>query len=132
MILRIKRSPRAQPADTAVMASDAPLWQTIELHRGAPPKPAPGAPCNGCGVCCAAEPCPIGMVVSRRRHGRCSALRWDAAARRYHCGLVGPPKAGANRGRWAHRWLSAVARRLISAGSGCDASLEVVAVSGAD
>ena len=40
----------------------------IYLHPAAPAKPAVGAACNGCGVCCAWQPCPLGMLVSGRRH----------------------------------------------------------------
>ena len=96
--------------------------QVILLEPAAPPKPRPGRPCNGCGVCCAAEPCPLGMLVSRRRHGACAALSWDEAGRRYRCGAVAEPR------RFV-RWLpAALARRLalrwISAGRGCDSTLE--------
>jgi len=37
--------------------------RTIAIHAAAPAKPALGEPCNGCGVCCAAEPCPVGMFA---------------------------------------------------------------------
>ncbi|MBQ1761303.1 MAG: hypothetical protein IIZ92_00190 [Aquincola sp.] len=94
------------------------------LRSDAPAKPLPGQPCNGCGVCCAAEPCPAGMLVSRRRTGRCRALRW--AGERYRCGLVTDPARHLPR---TLRWLAPLLRRLalrwISAGSGCD-SLAVV------
>ena len=88
--------------------------RVIYLQPQAPPKPAAGAACNGCGACCAAEPCPLGMLVSRRRHGECAALRWDDAARRYHCGLLaaGP------------RWRRALVARWIAAGAGCDFDAE--------
>lgn len=85
--------------------------QVIHIHRGAPRKPAEGAPCNGCGLCCLAEPCPLGMLLSRKRFGACVALRWSEADQRYRCGAV--------QGPWG--WL---ARRWISAGSGCDSSLQ--------
>ena len=75
----------------------APVWHTIHIHPAAPPKPALGAPCNGCGQCCLVEPCPLGMVVSGKRSGACSALRWSDAAGRYVCGLVADP-AGGNAG----------------------------------
>jgi len=99
--------------------------RVIHLHVMAPPKPAWGQPCNGCGLCCAAEPCPMGRVLSRRRQGRCVALDWDDAGRRYTCGLLARP----------HRWLpwlrllpEALLRRLvrrwIAAGAGCDSDLE--------
>lgn len=74
----------------------------------------PGAPCNGCGVCCLAEPCPLGVLLSRRRSGACVALQWDGT--RYVCGALAA-QAGGIRG-----WL---VRRWISAGSGCDCLLEV-------
>ena len=36
----------------------------IYLQPEAPPKPALGAPCNGCGVCCGWQPCPLGVLVT--------------------------------------------------------------------
>ena len=51
-----------------------PIITTIAIHPLAPAQPQTGAPCNGCGVCCLAFPCPLGRVLSLRRLGRCSAL----------------------------------------------------------
>ena len=138
--------------------------QVIHIHPDAPRKPAEGEPCNGCGVCCLAEPCPVGMLVSRKRRGACVALVWSQATptspARYQCGLMlratgltptpgstphsvpySVPKAAplpirpfmpiaaiAAIGR--RLWLAWV-RRLISAGSGCDASLVVAERAGA-
>ena len=95
--------------------------RVILLQHGAPAKPAEGAACNGCGVCCAAEPCPLGMLLSRRRRGACVALDWDAAGARYRCGAIVTP------GRWLP-WLPAgLARRLamrwVAAERGCDSDL---------
>lgn len=102
--------------------------QVIHIHPEAPPKPPEGAPCNGCGVCCLAEPCPVGMLVSRKRHGACDLLRWSGAQGRYVCGLLADGQADEAGGLamplWRRLWR-AWARRLISAGSGCDASIEV-------
>ena len=94
----------------------------IHLHPAAPAKPATGAACNGCGVCCAAEPCPLGMLLSRRRRGACAALEWHEAGARYRCGALSAPA------RWLP-WLPAplargLAARWIAAGRGCDADLE--------
>lgn len=88
----------------------------IHLHRQAPPKPAPGAPCNGCGVCCAAETCPLGLLLFRRRRGPCPALEWhaDEGGGRYRCGLLVPPRP-----------LHALFARWIAAGTGCDSDAEV-------
>lgn len=92
--------------------------QVIHIHAEAPSKPPEGRPCNGCGVCCLAEPCPVGMVVSLRRHGACKALVWSDPEKRYRCGLLLTHRSGW-RGLW-QRW----AARMISAGSGCDATIE--------
>ncbi len=100
--------------------------QVLWIRPEAPPKPAVGAPCNGCGVCCLAEPCPVGVLVSRRRHGACRALRWDADRARYLCGMASAPAEVLGRGwRWLAPWIGRRALRWISAGSGCDAALEV-------
>ena len=74
------------------------------------------------------------MVVSRKRHGACAALVWSDTAGRYHCGLMlsaGAGQADLASVPWWQRPVRALAllwvRRVISAGSGCDASLEVKA-----
>jgi len=90
--------------------------RTIAIHADAPAKPALGADCNGCGVCCLSEPCPLGALASRRRHGACDALRWNASDRRYRCALA----AGRSP-------LAALARRWIAAGRGCDSDAKVAA-----
>ncbi|AKJ29505.1 hypothetical protein [Caldimonas brevitalea] len=96
----------------------------IYLRTDAPPKPAEGRACNGCGVCCADEPCPAGQLVSGRRRGGCSALFWSDAEGRYRCGLLAQPERHLPRTlRWAAPMLARAARRLISAGSGCDSSV---------
>jgi len=87
--------------------------EVIHIHADAPAKPVQGAPCNGCGVCCLAEPCPLGMVLSRKRQGACVALRWSAEDHQYRC--------GATQGPWGF-----LARRWISAGTGCDSSLQAL------
>ncbi len=98
----------------------------IYLHPAAPAKPAVGAACNGCGLCCAWQPCPLGVLISGRRHGACDALRWDDGAQRYHCAMVSQPSD-----LWPGlpaalgRPLQALARRWIAAGAGCDCDAEV-------
>jgi len=99
--------------------------QIIHIHAEAPAKPALGAPCNGCGVCCLAEPCPLGRVISRRRVGACDALRWNAEHRVYRCGVIMDTEALLGpRWRWAAPLMRRLARRWIAAGVGCDASME--------
>ena len=102
-----------------------PKHQIIYLQPAAPPKPALGAPCNGCGVCCLAEPCPLGMVLSGQRSGACKAVRWDDAQHLYRCGaLTDPAGVLPVRGRFLAGLLKRLALRWIAAGKGCDASLE--------
>ncbi|MDP3253398.1 MAG: hypothetical protein Q8M77_15945 [Hydrogenophaga sp.] len=99
--------------------------QVIHIQAEAPAKPALGAPCNGCGVCCLSEPCPLGRVISRRRLGACDALRWDGDGKIYRCGaLVDTEAVLGLRWRWAAPVLRRLARRWIAAGVGCDATLE--------
>lgn len=99
--------------------------QVVWLQPGAPPKPPLGAPCNGCGLCCLAEPCPLGALVSRRRTGACVALRWSDGEARYLCGMVSDPGGVTGvRNPWLVRAMAAWARRSIAAGVGCDAQLD--------
>lgn len=100
--------------------------RTVRIHADAPAKPAEGAACNGCGVCCTVAPCPPGVLATGHLHGRCAALVWREAERIYRCGLVDSPEA------WLPAMLSPaapllarVARRFIAAGAGCDCSLVV-------
>ena len=102
-----------------------PRDQVIHIHPAAPPQPAEGAPCNGCGVCCLSEPCPLGMVLSGRRRGACAALRWSDVTGRYQCGALTEPEAVLRPGwHWASPLMRRLAPRWIAAGVGCDADLE--------
>ena len=101
------------------------MSQIIHLHRAAPDKPLEGLPCNGCGVCCASEPCPIGIVVSRKLKGACKALSWSKDEQQYRCGLIVEPQQHLPRVLgWLSKPLAKLAYRYISAGSGCDSSLQ--------
>jgi len=98
--------------------------RTILLQAEAPPKPPEGAACNGCGVCCAWAPCPLGVLLSRRWRGRCAALRWAPAERRYRCGAL--LAAGRHRPRLTRlptRLAQRLLARMIGAARGCDAAL---------
>jgi len=100
------------------------MHRTIHIHPAAASKPAWGEPCNGCGVCCIVEPCPVGMLVSGKRTGACKALAWNAEQARYLCGVVSEPRRFI-----APAWLAGLAARfalrMIAAGKGCDCDLTV-------
>lgn len=102
--------------------------RVIAIHPAAPPKPAWGQPCNGCGVCCLSEPCPVGMLLSRRRRGACVALLWSEPDALYRCGLlVAPAEHLPALLHPAAPLLQKVARRFIAAGIGCDCDIELEA-----
>ncbi|HRE17184.1 MAG TPA: hypothetical protein PLW86_08970 [Rhodocyclaceae bacterium] len=98
--------------------------QIIYLHPDAPAKPPTGATCNGCGVCCAMETCPSGLLLFRQRRGPCPALRWSPPAARYFCGLLLAPEDYLP---WLPRWCRPLAsrffKRWIAAGIGCDSNV---------
>lgn len=108
---------------------------TIPIHPLAPAKVPEGSVCNGCGVCCLFEPCPIGMLLTGKRSGACAAVRWDDARAQYRCGAVVAPQdvlatALPRAARWLTPLLTPLLQRMgarwISAGTGCDSHLEVV------
>lgn len=107
--------------------------QIILIQPEAPPKPVTGAPCNGCGVCCLLEPCPLGVLLSGRREGACVAVRWQAVVQQYRCGALSAPleilQDALPRTLWpVLPWLAPLlarlAKRWIAVGQGCDSSVE--------
>jgi hypothetical protein len=87
------------------------LW----LQADAPAKPEPSQPCNGCGVCCSAAPCPLGSLLSLSTQGPCAQLQWRVDLGRYVCGVLAAAGSG---------WRARLASRWIAAGAGCDCWLE--------
>jgi hypothetical protein len=100
-----------------------PRQQVIHIEPLAATKPPMGAACNGCGLCCLAEPCPLGVLLSRSRSGPCKALQWVEVERQYRCGALGQSQAIHGLAR-LKAW---VVGRWIAAGVGCDCDLEPLA-----
>lgn len=115
-----------QPWHNPPTMRDEIMETLVRLHAGAPEKPPLGSPCNGCGICCAAETCPAARMVLFRMRGPCPALEWNEARQRYFCGLVSRPGDHLS---WLPGFLAAPASRffsrLISANAGCDADAQV-------
>lgn len=105
----------------------------IHIYAKAPEKPAAGEACNGCGVCCLMEPCPLGVVLTGQRAGACRLMVWEPVSQRYRCGAMSEPEVVVQKSlpaamcwmapllhwllmRWAGRW--------IAAGHGCDCDVE--------
>ena len=108
---------------------------TVFSEAQAAQKPALGAPCNGCGVCCLMEPCPLGRLLCGSRGGPCAALRWQSTGLVYRCGAITDatevlrerlPKAG-RIGAAPLGWLlERLAPRWVAAGVGCDCEVDTV------
>lgn len=101
------------------------MTSTARLADAKATKPRHGDPtCNGCGLCCLAELCPLAQLFFRQdRHGRCPALE-DAGAR-YQCGLMARPAhyAPLRAALVGEDLLREAAAQFIGVGIGCDAHL---------
>lgn len=84
------------------------------------PKPKYGQACNGCGLCCQLELCPIGAALFNRWEGPCPALQ--EVDKGYGCGLIIDPAKYAPVPAMVHgkQKLSQAATWLNAAGVGCD------------
>jgi hypothetical protein len=101
-------------------------YQIIHIKAEAPIKPPIGEACNGCGVCCIAEPCPVSLVFLWPHQAPCKALVWSKENQRYFCGMVLQPS---NYIAWLPTRLdnmfSKMVKRWIAANSHCDADVSL-------
>ena len=84
----------------------------------APEKPEEGAPCNGCGFCCAAEPCGLAVEFLGATAGPCPAMEFDAG--RFWCGLVRNPSSYLDMPAFGDPVVGAIFARAVGIGRGCD------------
>ena len=97
-----------------------------------PVKPAYGSPCNGCGWCCASEPCGIAReFIGADGEGPCPALEREGG--RFVCGMIVRPlvylgRVGSNvpagdirLGAEANTLIGRQIAEALGAGRGCDA-----------
>lgn len=86
----------------------------------APEKAPHGSPCNGCGYCCAAEPCEIAVEMLGATAGPCPAMEFDAG--RFWCGLIRHPSRHMGLPTdFADEVLGRIIAAALGAGRGCDA-----------
>ncbi|KQQ39146.1 hypothetical protein ASF58_22915 [Methylobacterium sp. Leaf125] len=101
--------------------------QAIRLTDGTggqrlPVKPAFGSPCNGCGYCCAEEPCAIARenIPDHPEEGPCLALEHEGG--RFVCGMIRRPGHYMRLPNdWADGHLGGLFAQALGAGRGCDA-----------
>ena len=93
----------------------------LRLTHADPAKPAYLQPCNGCGVCCALEPCAIArQYIPDLADGPCPALIHDGS--RYLCGMTQDPGLYMNLPNdWADPVIGHLFRAALGIGRGCDA-----------
>ena len=93
-----------------------------------PEYPGTGNPCNGCGLCCLAEPCPVSLELFGQS-SQCPALEFDGG--RFRCALMTNPgdygaiPEGVLSLDLDHEMAaSSYYRQLIGAGMGCDSEID--------
>ncbi len=86
----------------------------------APEKPEEGAPCNGCGFCCAAEPCGLAVEFIGATVGPCPAMEFDDG--RFWCGLVRNPSSYLDTPAFGDHMVGAIFAQALGVGRGCDSS----------
>lgn len=101
---------------------------TIAMPPTVIAKPQRGQPCNGCGLCCALEPCGLALeFIDPQAQAPCPALeRHDG---RYVCGLIRQPSRYMPDlpNDWADKHLGSMFAEALGAGKGCDADdLEIL------
>ena len=87
----------------------------------APRYPGFGAPCNGCGFCCAAESCGLAVEFIGTTTGPCPAMEFDDG--RFLCGLVRNPSKYLDTPAFGDHMLGAIFAQVLGVGRGCDSTM---------
>lgn len=99
-------------------------WRRIEAFTArAPEKPAFGSPCNGCGFCCAAEPCGVArqFVPGATDGAPCPAMEFEHG--RFWCGMVRRPGYYLGLPAWGDEEMGAMIGEALGTGKGCCADV---------
>lgn len=111
------------PAGPAREMTDE-AWHRVEAFTAlAPEKPAFGSPCNGCGFCCAAEPCGVArqFVPGAIEGAPCPAMEFEHG--RFWCGMVRRPGHYLGLPAWGDEEMGAMIGEALGAGKGCCADV---------
>lgn len=84
----------------------------------APTKPLYGQPCNGCGLCCVMQQCPVSAQLFGPKE-LCPAL--EAVGEAYTCGLIASPSRYFDAPEWGAALVGEAIGMILGAGTGCDA-----------
>ncbi|AWB26192.1 hypothetical protein DA075_35570 (plasmid) [Methylobacterium currus] len=108
------------------MAREMPdaMWRRVEaITAKAPPKPEFGSPCNGCGFCCAAEPCGIArrFIPGCGEEGPCPAMEFEGG--RFWCGMVRRPGHYLGLPACGDEEMGAMIGESLGTGKGCCADV---------
>lgn len=96
------------------------------------PKPAYGASCNSCGLCCFMSQCPVSELAFGRR-AVCPAIKpLDGGG--FGCGVMSEPSRYISMAGHSPEAIGEAVRAILGAGQGCDAvhTDEDVAINRAD
>jgi len=87
----------------------------------APEYPGFGSPCNGCGFCCAAEPCQIARDIAGFTEGPCAAMEFEEG--RFVCGIVKAPSRYIGTPDFGDAFIGAMIAQALGIGMGCDSAI---------
>ncbi|SFV14608.1 hypothetical protein SAMN02799631_05924 [Methylobacterium sp. 174MFSha1.1] len=99
-------------------------WLLAEaITAKAPPKPEFGSPCNGCGFCCAAEPCGVArqFVPGAVKGAPCPAMEFEHG--RFWCGMVRRPGHYLGLPAWGDEEMGAMIGEALGTEKGCCADV---------
>lgn len=88
------------------------------MNEIAPEYPGYGSPCNGCGFCCAAEPCQIARDFAGFTEGPCPAMEFEGE--RFVCGIVKAPSRYIGTPEFGDAFLGEMIAKALGIGKGCD------------
>lgn len=116
----------AAPPSPASLFREMPeaAWLRVEaITAKAPPKPDFGSPCNGCGFCCAAEPCGVArqFVPGAIDGAPCPAMEFEGG--RFWCGMVRRPGHYLGLPAWGDGEMGAMIGEALGTGKGCCADV---------